>query len=54
MIRHIKKINNFSYKIVDTDVYILIPLEQQMSVYQEQEIVDTGELDIEGELVIYE
>lgn len=43
---------NFSYKITDEDKYILIPFEQQMIVYQEHCVLDLGEIDVEGELVI--
>lgn len=46
------KQKNFSYKITEEENYILIPYDQQMVVYQEHSILDQGELDIEGELII--
>jgi len=47
-------IPNFSYRIVNALEVLVIPYAQQMSVYQELTIVDSGELDVEGEVVIYE
>ncbi len=54
IIRAPRAVDNFSYRIVQSGVIRLIPLEQQMLSYQEIEIQDTGELEIEGEVVIIE
>lgn len=40
----------FSYKIVEG--VLTVPYNQQMLVYQEVEITNTGELDLQGELVV--
>jgi len=45
-------IDNFSYRIIDSTLYKMVPSSQQMIVYQEVQVEDTGELDIEGEVVI--
>lgn len=44
--------DNFSYRIIDTSIYKFVPVEQQMISYQNIDIEDTGELDIEGEVII--
>jgi hypothetical protein len=43
---------NFSYRDIIPTKIVFIPFEQQMISYQEVAIQDTGEIDIEGELVI--
>lgn len=43
---------NFSFRDVSTAAVYLIPLTQQMLVYQEFSVQDGGELDLEGELVV--
>lgn len=43
---------NFSFRDVLNARTYLIPIEQQMVVYQEFSVQDEGELDLEGELVI--
>lgn len=44
--------NNFSYKLVSAAQTITIAEEQQMLAYDEVEIANTGELVINGEMVI--
>jgi hypothetical protein len=44
--------SNFSFRDVLPTSTVIIPQEQQMLSYQEVSIQDTGELAIEGELVI--
>jgi hypothetical protein len=43
---------NFSYRRINAGLSVNIPYEQQMIEYQEINIEETGELDIEGEVVI--
>lgn len=43
---------NFSYNIITK--YLVIPLYQQMIVYQEVEVTESFELNILGELVVIE
>lgn len=43
---------NFSFRDVLNARTYLIPIEQQMVVYQEFSVQNGGELDLEGELVI--
>jgi hypothetical protein len=44
--------SNFSYREVLAATSVTIPSEQQMLTYQELAIQDTGELIIEGELIL--
>lgn len=44
--------DNFGYQDINSTIYKLVPSEQQMVVYQELRVNDTGELDIEGEVII--
>lgn len=53
MIRR-RKLPNFSFNIVLEEEVVFVPNNQQMSVYQEQEIRNEGELEIEGEVIVYE
>jgi len=52
IIRSPKSVDNFSYRIVQSGLVRTVPFEQQMVVYQEVSIEDTGELEIDGEVVI--
>jgi hypothetical protein len=45
---------NFSFKTVETATPVLVPLIQQMIVYQEFEVEAAAEIEIEGEVVIIE
>jgi hypothetical protein len=44
----------FNYRIIKAATIVLVPEEQLMVGYQSIEIEDTGELDVEGEVVIFD
>jgi hypothetical protein len=47
-------VQNFSYRRINGQTAILLSAEQQMIVYQSMEIELGGELELEGEVVVYE
>jgi hypothetical protein len=52
MIKHIKKILQFSFRKLEDTSFVSVPYEQQMLSYQEIEIADGSELEILGEVII--
>lgn len=43
---------NFSFRTVETATPVIVPVIQQMLVYQEMEVEASAEIEIEGEVVI--
>ena len=52
MIKHLRKILQFSFRKLEDTTFVSVPYEQQMLSYQQIEIADGSELEILGEVII--
>lgn len=45
---------NFSYELIDSDVLVVVPLNQQMITFKQLEMNEAGELQLDGNLILTE